>query len=107
MSWKKIALLVVLADFTAYTVYAIAQQGYSAFFDLFLGTPIGIQVFADLVIALSLFAIWMFEDARKHGISAVPYLLLMLCLGSIGALAYLVRRPEPVAAAEPQLARAH
>ena len=43
-------------------------------------------------IALSLFAIWMFQDARTRGVSAVPYLLLMLCLGSIGALVYLVRR---------------
>jgi hypothetical protein len=109
MSWKKILLLVVFADFTAFTAWAVYQQGYLTFFDTFFSSWIGIQVFADLVIALSLFSLWMIRDAREQGVSPVPYLLVTLCLGSIGPLLYLLRRPEQAEAAAhaPALARAH
>ena len=50
------------------------------------------QMLLDLVIALVLFTFWMFPDARKNGIPAWPYFLLILTLGSIGALAYLTHR---------------
>ena len=46
----------------------------------------------DLAIAIFLFAGWMRRDARQRGISATPYLVALPFLGSIAALAYLVRR---------------
>lgn len=92
MNWKRLGLMVVLADFVALTAYAVYYHGYLAFFDLHATNAIGVQVFTDLIIALGLFSLWMVRDAREHGISPVPYLLLILTLGSIGALAYLIRR---------------
>lgn len=47
---------------------------------------------ADLAIALGLVAVWMLIDARKHGLSITPYLLLTATLGSAGPLLYLIRR---------------
>lgn len=34
----------------------------------------------------------MVRDARARGVSAVPYVLLTLALGSAGPLVYLIRR---------------
>jgi hypothetical protein len=47
---------------------------------------------ADLLIALSLIVSWMVRDARARGVSALPYVLLTLALGSAGPLVYLIRR---------------
>ena len=102
MNWKRLGLLVILADFVALTAYAVYHYGYLAFFDLHAMNAIQIQIFIDLVIALSLFLTWMVPDARARGISPVPYVVLTLALGSIGALAYLIRRSgaeHPLAAA--------
>lgn len=98
MSWKKIAVAAVLFDFTALTAYAVYEVGYVGFFDIMFSNIVGITVGADLFIALGLILVWMVRDAREHGISATPYILLTLSLGSVGPLAYLLRRPDEVAA---------
>ena len=106
MSGKRILLAIVLADFVAFTAYAVFTYGYSAFFPLFLSNAIGLQVFADLVISLSLISAWVISDARSRGVSPLPYLGLTLVLGSIGPLLYLVMRPDEATAREPALAAA-
>jgi hypothetical protein len=92
MNWKRLGLTVVLADFVALTAYTVYHYGYVGFFEFATANAVGAQVFTDLVIALTCFSAWMLRDARERGISPLPYLLLILTLGSIGALAYLVRR---------------
>jgi uncharacterized protein DUF2834 len=92
MNLKQIGLSVVLADFIALTAYALYQYGYVGFFEMAIANAVGVQLLADLVIALTLFLLWMVPDARARGISPVPYVALILALGSIGALAYLIRR---------------
>jgi hypothetical protein len=95
MNAKKVLLLVVLADFLAVTAWGVAKVGYVELFSSLLALPAGIVVGADLLISLGLVAVWMFRDARARGVSAVPYLVLTLLLGSVGPLVYLLRRPEP------------
>jgi hypothetical protein len=46
----------------------------------------------DLVIMLSLFAVWMWSDARERGASAVPYLIVTALFGGAGPLLYLLVR---------------
>ncbi len=106
MGLKLIGLSVILAGFVALSAYAVQQQGYLAFIDAFFGDAIGLQVFFDLCIALGIVAVWMWRDAKERGISPLPYIALMVPLGSIGALAYLVRRELPAArpAIDPRLA---
>jgi len=106
MSWKKIAIAAVLVDFSALTAYAVSQVGYIGFFEEMGSSIVGLTVGADLVIALGLALWWVVRDAREHDISPAPFVLLTLILGSIGPLAYLLRRPEEATAATARLARA-
>jgi hypothetical protein len=92
MNRTVLLLGLVLADFLALTGWAIHHHGYVGLFEAAVATPAGIQVGIDLVIALSLFTVWMWRDARERGIAVFPFVVLTATLGSIGALAYLLRR---------------
>lgn len=105
MSWKKIVLGVVLADFAAVIAWAVYEVGYVGLFAALLSSPAGIACAVDLVIALALVATWMVRDARARGVSPLPYLILTVTLGSVGPLLYLLRRPE--SAVEPAVRLAH
>lgn len=107
MNGKQIGLSLVLADFVALTGYAVYHYGYLAFFDFHAVNAIQVQIFVDLIIALSLVMVWMWRDAKARGISPIPYVVMTLFLGSIGPLAYLIRREatEAHTAGEPVAAR--
>jgi hypothetical protein len=92
MNAKQIGLSVLLVDFLGLTAYAVYQYGYVGFFQLVMANAATMVAFVDLVIALSLIIAWMVRDARARGVSAVPYVVLTLALGSVGPLAYLIRR---------------
>jgi hypothetical protein len=96
MSKKEIALWIVLADFTALTVYAVATQGYFGFYEATLGFVTssiwGAQVVVDFVVALTIAMGWMIKDAREQGLPYWPYVAATLVLGSIAPLAYLIHR---------------
>ena len=47
---------------------------------------------AALVIALGLFLVWMWRDAKAAGRNPWPWLVLTLVAGSIGPLIYLLGR---------------
>ncbi len=53
--------------------------------------PWGILATSDLLIALIIGIGWMWSDARRRGITPLPYLLLTLATGSLGLLVYLTR----------------
>lgn len=99
MSWRRLGILVLFADFLVFTAWVIYRDGYMVFADVFLGSAAGVQVLIDLTISLALVATWMIRDARERGVSVAPYLLITLFLGSLGPLLYLVRRPEENAVA--------
>jgi len=99
MNRKQWLLAIVLAAFSILNAYVLYQYGYGGFVDLVMANAATVAVLVDLTIALSLVAIWMWSDAQKRGISALPYLAITLVLGSIGPLLYLLRvagRPEPL-----------
>ena len=83
--------LLVLIPFTALTAYAVIDGGLFGFIAAHQSSW-GMQVITDLVIAITLFIVWMVPDARRHGLPAWPFVLAAVLLGSIGALGYLVVR---------------
>jgi len=85
-------LLDVLVLFLAYTLYVIATVGYVGFFQQALASPVGIQLFVDLVLALSLALVWMRGDAQESGVPFAPWAIVTLVLGSVGLLGYLLHR---------------
>jgi len=92
MKLRIFAFVAAFAAFTLYTSVVVADQGYFGFLELAMTGGWAAQVFIDLCIALILFALWMFPDARAHGIPPWPYFFAILTMGSIGALAYLIHR---------------
>ena len=112
MTKKQWLIGFVLVDFTVLTAWILAQYGWSylGFLRDAQSTLAGVQVLIDLVIALTLFLVWMWSDAKRRGISPLPYLVVTLFLGSIGALLYLLRiggseATEPTGGRAPVAAR--
>ena len=91
MSKKQWLLGIVFADFALLNAYVVYQFGYGGFVELATANMATIAVLVDLTIALSLVSVWMWNDAKARGISALPYLVVTLFLGSIGPLLYLLR----------------
>jgi hypothetical protein len=106
MSWKQIGLSLVLADFLGLSAYAVYQHGYIGFFEAVTANAATMTAFADLVIALGMVVVWMWQDARDRGVSPLPYVVLTATLGSVGPLLYLIRR-EARERARPLGAPAH
>lgn len=90
MTKQRIILIIVLVAFLALTAAALVNHGYWGIFEPLFKNYAGLQVFFDLVIALSLFLVWMWRDAKAAGRNPWPWLLLTLTLGSISPLIYLI-----------------
>lgn len=87
---RRITLIVSLIAFLILTIMAVWQHGYLGIFTQQFQNYAGVQVFVDLVIALTLFLIWLWNDAKAAGRNPIPWVLLTLATGSIGALVYLL-----------------
>lgn len=92
MSGRLIALVVVFIAFGLLTTLALLDVGYIGILEPHFRSWGGAQVFVDLVIVGVLACIWMSHDAREHGLSAWPFVLITLVAGSFGPLLYLVVR---------------
>jgi hypothetical protein len=103
MNARAALIAFVLVAFTAFSFIVTAGEPFHGFILLAFKEKWGAQVLVDLVIACTLFMIWMVPDARGRKIPAWPYVILILALGSIGSLAYLLHRSLKAA---PRLATA-
>jgi hypothetical protein len=83
---------VLLAVFGAFSTWVVATQGYFGFLEVAGRDRWALQMLLDLVIALSFAVGWMRSDAKKRGIAIWPFVIATVLLGSIGILAYCVRR---------------
>ena len=92
MSAKQLGLTMVLAGFAALNAYDLYIYGAQGLLHIAFSNAGTIGIFADAVIALTMVAVWMTRDAAQRGVNVLPYLLLTVCLGSIGPLAYLIGR---------------
>jgi membrane protease YdiL (CAAX protease family) len=91
---QRAALLIVLAIFSVVTVLALMNHGYWGILEPHFKTWGAGQVFLDLVIALALFLMWMWRDAKAQGRNFWGWALLTLVLGSFGPLIYLLTAKE-------------
>ena len=92
MNRKQLALSAALIVILAMDAYSVYLYGFIGFFRIVLANFAGVTAFVDLLIALVLIIVWMGEDARQRNVSAIPYVLITIALGSIGPLLYLIRR---------------
>ena len=92
MNRKQLALSAVVIAFVSQEAYAIYLYGYLGFFRMVFANFAGYAAFVDLLIALVLIMVWIGDDARRRGVSGLPYIVLTIALGSIGPLLYLIRR---------------
>lgn len=90
----KITLLCILAAFTVLTGLALWHHGYWGILEPHFRSFGAAQVLADLVIALGLFLVWMWRDAKQSGRNPWPWLLVTLVAGSFGPLLYLLARRD-------------
>jgi hypothetical protein len=91
---QRVILVVVLAAFTALTAVAVWRHGYLGIFEHQLLNAAGLQVLADLGIALALVLTWLWSDAKRLGRNPIPWVVLTLAAGSFGPLLYLLTRRE-------------
>ena len=83
---------IILLLFGALSATALWQHGYwGILVPHFQSTAAG-QVFADLVIALSLVLVWIWKDAQATGRNPWLWLVMTLLAGSFGPLLYLLTR---------------
>jgi len=86
--WLLADAFIVLSALNAYVVY---RYGVIGFLEEAVSSVVGVAVLVDLTIAVSLIGVWMWNDAKRRGMSPLPYLVASLFLGSLGPLAYLLR----------------
>ena len=84
--------VVVLAVFGAFSGWVVVTHGYLGFIDVARREPWALQMLIDLAIACLVAIGWMIGDARRRHITVWPFVAVTLVAGSIGLLAYLVRR---------------
>jgi hypothetical protein len=84
--------LIAWVLFTAFSVSVVIEHGFADLIPIHTAGGWPTQVFTDLVLAALCFLTLAVPDARRRGIDVRPYFVATLALGSIGALAYLVRR---------------
>ena len=92
---QRILIIVVLALFGALTTAAALRHGYWGIIEPHFKSFGAGQVFADLVIALTLVMMWMWRDAKATGRNPWLWIATTLALGSFGPLLYLLTRKEP------------
>ena len=92
MSSRLILLLIVIAAFGALTTVALLDVGYFGIIAPHFRSWGEAQVLADLVIVCVLACVWMVRDAPARGLSAWPFVVMTVVLGSFGPLTYLVVR---------------
>ncbi|HIB64457.1 MAG TPA: DUF2834 domain-containing protein [Phycisphaerales bacterium] len=91
-------LLPITIAFTCLSGVALWKHGYLGIWKPLLTTWSGVQVLADLLIALFLVLSWLYKDARAKGRAYVPWVIVTLLLGSFGPLFYLLTSPSRASA---------
>ncbi len=90
-----ICVLVVFGALTGYTV--VHYGGLFAWLAFYTRDPASWQIFADLVISLSLLLVFIRRDAQATGRPFWPWVAFCLTAGSFGPLLYFITAKRRVA----------
>jgi len=82
----------VFLGFAALNVHVIETVGYLGFWQAITANVATEAALVDLVIAMGLVTVWMWNDAQEQRLPFWPYAVVGLLLGSLGPLAYLIHR---------------
>lgn len=91
---KKPLLILELIALGAVTAVALWQDGLVGIFGAIAHSYGSMQIFADLVIALTLVMVWMWRDSKKTGRNIRPWIVITIAAGSFGPLLYLITGKE-------------
>ncbi|KQV80939.1 hypothetical protein ASD15_13710 [Massilia sp. Root351] len=97
---QRTLIAVVLVLFGALSLPAMLQHGYVGIWEVQFRTWAGMQVLADLAIALVLVLAWIWKDAKAAGRNPWPWIAATLTLGSFAPLVYLLTRRRQAARVE-------
>jgi hypothetical protein len=89
---QRALVVIALALFGLLSAAAVWRHGYLGIWTTSFQSLAGLQVLADLVIALLLVLAWLWRDARASGRNPWPWVIATLTLGSFGPLVYLLVR---------------
>ena len=92
LTMQRTLIIVTLGLFGALSAVALWQHGYWGILEPHFQSFGAAQVLADLVIALTLVMVWMWNDAKTTGRNVWPWIIATLALGSFGPLVYLLTR---------------
>jgi hypothetical protein len=94
---NKALLITVTAAFSMLTAYAVHNSGGIYEMVVFhLRTPEGLQIFADLLIAMSLLLVFMYRDAKATGRNFWFWAIFSITCGSFGPLLYFITAKKRV-----------
>ena len=91
---KKPLLIFALIAHGGITAGAIWMEGLAGIFAAIVQSYGSMQIFADLVIALTLVLVWMWRDAKNNGRNIWPWIVITLVAGSFGPLLYFISGKE-------------
>ncbi len=91
---RKLLLLLALFALGAITAIAIWNEGFIGIFKAITLSYGSMQIFLDLVIALTLVMVWMWRDAKNAGRNIWPWIVITLAIGSFGPLLYFIMGKE-------------
>ncbi len=77
--------------FTAWSFYTVAAEGPLGFWPNHTANAWGNQVWFDLLLAIGIAWALLLPRSRTAGMRPLPWLVLIVCTGSIGLLAMLAR----------------
>lgn len=91
---KKSFLILALTVHGGITAGALWMDGLAGIIAAIGHSYGAIQIFADLVIALTLVMVWMWRDAKNSGRNIWPWIVFTLVAGSFGPLLYFLTGKE-------------
>jgi|JI7StandDraft_1071085.scaffolds.fasta_scaffold325851_1 hypothetical protein len=92
MNARAVFFSVALLAFSALTAWCFIRPDLLDIALEMIKNPVGLQVSADLIVSMSILLGFIWKDARKRGISPLPYVLFGLTCGSFSPLLYMIHR---------------